>query len=157
MWADLQHSPRRRQRTKGVSPALPGGCALAWVLERRGSLGSHPRPSRKPCPDRWWMCYLPSLNITLNPALLFLVVACLMHHCERKYWENLSSSKVRVSYEREFQVIENTCWMRTDHSNSKCKIIHIISSQLLPQVVLGMLEIMKYKMPLLHVTCFPHD
>lgn len=38
----------------------------------------------------------------------------------------------------------------------KCKIIHFISSQSLPQVVLGMLEITKYKIPLPHTTYFPH-
>jgi len=39
---------------------------------------------------------------------------------------------------------------------SKCKITHFISSQPLPQAALGMLEIMKYKMPLLHITYFPY-
>lgn len=41
-------------------------------------------------------------------------------------------------------------------SVSRCKMIGFISSQTLPQVTLGMLEIMKYKIPLFHITYFPH-
>lgn len=43
-----------------------------------------------------------------------------------------------------------------DHSVSRCKMIGVISSQTLPQVTPGTLEIMRNKIPLLHITYFPH-
>lgn len=55
-----------------------------------------------------------------------------------------------------FQGIKYIHWRKMDHSGSRCKMIGFISSQTLPQVTLGMLEIMKYKIPLLHITYFPH-
>lgn len=72
-------------------------------------------------------------------------------------WENPCSSKMGVNNEREFQDIKYISWKKTDGLMRKCKTIHFISSQPLPQVAIGMLEIMKYKIPLLHIAYFPHQ
>lgn len=71
-------------------------------------------------------------------------------------WENFFSSKTGVSNGWEFQGIKHIHWRKMDHSVSRCNMIGAISSQTLPQVTPGTLEIMRYKIPLLHITYFPH-
>lgn len=73
--------------------------------------------------------------------------------CQKMY---LASMYLGVSNGWEFQGIKHIHWRKMDCSMSRCKMIGFISSQTLPQVTLGMLEIMKYKIPLLHITYFSH-
>lgn len=73
--------------------------------------------------------------------------------CQKMY---LASMYLGVSNGWEFQGIKYIHRRKMDCSMSRCKMIGFISSQTLPQVTLGMLEIMKYKIPLLRITYFPH-
>lgn len=118
------------------------------------------------CEDVWVpiQASAKGLSITLQKSsehttYLHLMVYFKTSHCvphSWDVWENWFNSKTEVNSRQEFQGIKYIHWRKMDHSTSRCKMIGFISSQTLPQVTLGMLEIMKYKIPLLHITYFPH-
>lgn len=117
------------------------------------------------CEDVWVPNQMSAkgLSITLQKSNEHTTYLHLMVYFETSHyvpqswdvWEHSFSSKMGDNNGQEFHGIKYIHWRKMDHSMSRCKRIVFISSQL-PQVTLGMLEIMKYKIPPLHITYFPH-